>query len=74
MRGRPRAAPPATPLARQIQGLRLERGLTQAQLAGAVGASVRSLQQWEAGDQEPRASQLAALADALGVGVGELVG
>ena len=76
-RTRPRrraTAAPRTILGQRLQTARLAAGLTQAQLADAAGAPPRTYQSWELGEAEPRATQLAALAQALGVAVGELVG
>src|ERR1700688_383772 len=48
------------------------REWTQAGLARKVGASVRSVKAWEAGDAIPRPYNLRRLAKALGVSVSDL--
>lgn len=72
-RGRPRAAPPPTPLARAIRHWRERRDLTQTELADALQVGVRTVQEWEAGTLEPRASKLLDLARQLDVGVSDLL-
>lgn len=75
-RGRP-ARPTAArsaPLPRAIARYRAAAELTQTELADALGIGLVTLQRWEAGTQEPSASRVVALASALGVGVGDLLG
>jgi transcriptional regulator with XRE-family HTH domain len=57
----------------RVRALRAARGLTQRELAGRVRISRPSIANVEAGRQNVGLRQLCALADALGVGVGELV-
>jgi transcriptional regulator with XRE-family HTH domain len=57
----------------RVRALRAARGLTQRELAGRVQISRPSIANVEAGRQNVGLRQLCALADALGVGVGELV-
>lgn len=52
---------------RTIRQWRLERGLTQHQLAKLVGVTHISIGNWENARYEPSARQLEALAAALGV-------
>lgn len=47
--------------------LRLEKGLSQAELAAAIGTSQAAVSRLEAGEQEPRLTTLRKLASALGV-------
>lgn len=49
-----------------IRGLRLDRGMTQAQVAEAIGISVRALQYLEQGRTTPTAQTLAGLRRVLG--------
>ena len=48
-------------------------GLSQTELAEAVGISAKSLSRYESGEREPRASDLVKIADALGCSVELLV-
>jgi DNA-binding XRE family transcriptional regulator len=50
----------------QIARLRIERGLTQAQLAELVGTKQPSIARFERGDAEPTLTFLRKLAEALG--------
>ena len=61
-------------LGETIKSLRLEKGLTQPQLAALVGVSKGMISIWENNINEPKASYLKALAIALDVSVGYLVG
>lgn len=56
-----------------LQRLRTERRLTQPQLADAIGISKRTILRWEAGDGEPAASDLQALARFFGISIDQLV-
>lgn len=49
-----------------IRRARMDRGLSQKQLAGAVGCGPASVARWEAGAFAPRAKHRPALARALG--------
>lgn len=50
----------------QATCLRIERGLTQAQLAALMGTKQPNIARFESGRQDPRLSFLRRLADALG--------
>lgn len=66
-----RAAPRRTndsPLAR----LRMDRGLTQGQLAEKVGCLAKDISRWENGARRPGAASLIKLADALGCTIDEI--
>ena len=54
--------------------LRLERHMTQIELAEKVGVSLDIVVQWENGDTEPPIKDLIALSDTLGVSVDALIG
>lgn len=54
-----------TPTGDRIKQLREVRGMTQEQLANAVGTSAGQLSKWERGDVLPRAQFIVPLADAL---------
>ena len=56
-----------------LKRLRKERGITQEQLADAVGVSAQAVSKWEQGSY-PDASLLPAAADCLGVGIDALFG
>lgn len=56
-------------LGETIKELRIERGLTQPQLAEMVGVSKGMISVWENNINEPKASYLKALATALEVSV-----
>ena len=56
-----------------LKRLRLERGLTQVQLAEQSGIAQGHYSQLETGNWEPRLATILALARALGVQPGELL-
>lgn len=56
-----------------IAQLRIQRGMTQAQLAEAIGTSQQQLAQWENGGRKPKLAALTRLAQALGVDLMTLV-
>jgi transcriptional regulator with XRE-family HTH domain len=57
-----------------IRQYRAERGMSQKDLAAAVGVDVRQIRRYEAGEQQPLLSVAVAIADALGISVAELAG
>jgi transcriptional regulator with XRE-family HTH domain len=62
------------PIARRLQQLRVERGLTQAQLADKAGVRRATVTEWEKDErQRPVFDVLEKLAKALGVEPGELL-
>ena len=61
-------------LGETIKALRLEKGLTQPQLADLVGVSKGMISIWENNINEPKASYLKALAVALDTTVDVLLG
>ena len=61
-------------LGETIKTLRLEKGLTQPQLAKMIGVSNGMISIWENNVNEPKASYLKALATALEVSVSVLLG
>jgi putative transcriptional regulator len=50
-----------------IRELRMRAGLTQAQLAARLGCTPSTVYNWEKGKNEPKASQLRAMALLFGV-------
>ena len=60
-------------LALNVMNLRRERGITQAQLAAAIGVSQPRIAELEAGDANPRLVTLSKIAHALGVTLAELM-
>ncbi len=63
-----------TMLKDKMKQLRLERGLTQAQLARRLGVSPSAVGMYEQGRREPDAQTLTRLADALQCSTDELLG
>lgn len=57
-----------------IRTRRNQLGLTQSQLADAIGVNLRQVVRYEAGEQEPAFSVAVRLADALGISLAELAG
>jgi transcriptional regulator with XRE-family HTH domain len=68
----PSAAPDSV-FGLRLQRLRAERGLTQAQIAGALGVSKPTVWAWEHGKARPVEGRMARLAELLGVSRGDLV-
>jgi len=58
----------------QIKSLRKHRGLTQEQLAGALGLSCQAVSKWETGITLPDTAMLPALADFFRVSIDRLFG
>lgn len=50
----------------RIRDARLKAGMTQTDLAHAIRTSDRNIARWEAGDNQPRISSVAAIARATG--------
>lgn len=63
---------PATPLGAAIRRLRIERGMSQPQLAEKLGMSVNAVSQFERGVTVPGVYTLAEVAAVLGVSYGVL--
>jgi transcriptional regulator with XRE-family HTH domain len=60
-------------LGETIKALRIEKGLTQPQLAKIIGVSKGMISIWENNINEPKATYLKALASALDVTVDQLL-
>lgn len=60
--------------AERIKELRLEKGISQAALAKAIGVSQKAVDFWEKGENEPKASYILKLADFFGVSTDYLLG
>lgn len=60
-------------LNRNIKELRIERGLTQAELAKAIGVTQGAVYFWEKGINEPTAGYLVKMATLFSVSVDELL-
>ena len=58
----------------RLRELRMAHGVTQAQLAKALGVASRTILRWEAGEQDPNLTDLRRLAVYFGVSVASLVG
>jgi transcriptional regulator with XRE-family HTH domain len=58
---------------KRLQQLREQAGLSQSQLARAIGMPVKSLQNWEAERVQPRLEALPKLARGLGVSLDVLL-
>lgn len=48
-----------------IKAARVNKNLTQAELAEAVGVGVRTIQNWESGASSPRADMMPAICEVL---------
>ena len=59
-------------LHKAIKRMRLDRGLTQARLADAVGVSTFTLIRWERGERAPDGRFLEKLAAALSLRIGKI--
>ncbi len=59
---------------KRIARARTARGLNQSELARALGVTPQSVQAWESGKNVPRNPKLRAIASALGVSLGYLMG
>lgn len=57
----------------KIRALREAKGLSQAELAEALGVDQTTISAWERGVAEPTLFNLRRLADVLGVSAGELL-
>ena len=57
----------------QIESFRKKKGLTQAQLASAIGYSENTIWRWENAQRVPNAEALKILARVLGCTIDELV-
>lgn len=57
-----------------LKQMRMERGLSQKQLAEAVGVTQQCVSKWESGRMEPTLSCLWKLADLAGVSIDVLCG
>ncbi|MFF9197355.1 helix-turn-helix domain-containing protein [Streptomyces sp. NPDC014779] len=60
-------------LGRRLAELRRAAGISQDQLAAAIGMERRSIQRYEAGTRDPRFTDLVLIADAIGVPLARLV-
>ena len=61
-------------LSKNIKELRLEKGLTQQQLAKNIGVSQKAIDYWERNVNEPKASYIIKLADFFDVSADYLLG
>jgi transcriptional regulator with XRE-family HTH domain len=57
-----------------LKSLRLERKMSQSQLASLIGVSQQCVSEWESGNNEPSLSSLLKLSDVLEITIDELVG
>lgn len=57
----------SVPFGEVLKRMRKDAGLTQVQLAAAVGVGQNTVSEWEASAYEPRWSEVVRLAAALGV-------
>lgn len=60
--------------AERIKELRLEKGISQAALAKAIGVSQKAVDFWEKGENEPKASYILKLAEFFDVSTDYLLG
>ena len=61
-------------LGEKIKQLRMEKGLTQKELADQLYVTAQAVSRWENNEVEPSVATLTSLSKILGVSVGELVG
>lgn len=61
-------------ISNMIRELRLEKGVSQAQLAKQIKVSQKAIDYWERGINEPKASYIVALADFFDVSADLLLG
>lgn len=71
-RGRP-STKPRSPFGRKLVAARERAGLTQAQLAARLGVTQRAVAHWERTSTSLKPEQIEAMAEALKIGVGELI-
>lgn len=57
-----------------LKSARIKKGMTQEQVASAVGVAVTTYSNWELGKREPNVLKIKALAKVLGVTGNELLG
>ena len=57
-----------------LKTMRVERGITQENLAKKLNISLKTISHWETGYTEPSITQLIAIADIYSVSLDELVG
>lgn len=70
----PRKSAPRHPFGKRLYALRMEKGLTQTQLAELIGASQRSISGYETVPLLPPSAVIIKLAKALGVSADQLLG
>lgn len=58
----------------RISEARKARGFTQEQLALEVGTTQQTIQRWESGQTDPKASDVARISNALGITVSFIMG
>ena len=61
-------------LGKKIRDLRMERGLTQSQLAAKVGVSMSAVSLWESDINEPKAGYVLKPSEIFGVSADYLLG
>lgn len=57
-----------------LKAMRVERSITQEQLAKKLNISLKTISHWETGYTEPSITQLIAIADLYSISLDELVG
>ena len=61
-------------VAKRIRQARIERNMTQTNLADAMGVSYQTVSNWERGNSMPDISKLTELCDVLGISLNKLLG
>lgn len=61
-------------IALRLKELRVERGLSQLNLAKQIGVSQKAIDYWERGINEPKASYIISLCDYFGISADYLLG
>ena len=72
--GMPKKVPPTSPFGQRLMRLRLERGLTQTQLAEMIESSQRAISRYETIAELPPAAVVVRIAKELKVSTDELMG
>jgi transcriptional regulator with XRE-family HTH domain len=70
----PRKVPPGSPFGERLYKLRKERGMTQSELAEAIGSSQRAISSYETVVEHPPASVIVKLAKVLRVSTDDMLG
>lgn len=59
---------------KRLKAARIEKGVTQAELAARIGVTAQAVSSFEKGTKEPKMEMVKRIAEALGISVAELYG